>query len=159
MKFTVVGAGAMGLRFGVLLQEAGHEVDFVEGWQPHYDKMKEQGGVFVTREHKNKHLVPVNVYTPEEYTATDADFVFFELKQMQMDDMLPRCAHFLKDQYCLTAMNGMGHVEKLLQYFPKEKLVAGTALVATILTAPVNQGWVLLTGPTTLSSLMTRRRN
>ena len=31
MKFTVVGAGAMGLRFGVLLQEAGNEVDFVEG--------------------------------------------------------------------------------------------------------------------------------
>ena len=30
MKFTVVGAGAMGLRFGVLLQEAGNEVDFVE---------------------------------------------------------------------------------------------------------------------------------
>ena len=32
MKFTVVCAGAMGLRFGVLLQEAGNEVDFVEGW-------------------------------------------------------------------------------------------------------------------------------
>ena len=45
MKFTVVGAGAMGLRFGVLLQEAGNEVDFVEGWLPHYNKMKEQGGV------------------------------------------------------------------------------------------------------------------
>ena len=69
MKFTVVGAGAMGLRFGVLLQEQGNEVDFVEGWQPHYDKMKEQGGVYVTREHQNKHLVPVNVYTPEEYQA------------------------------------------------------------------------------------------
>ena len=55
MKFTIVGAGAMGLRFGVLLQEAGNEVDFVEGWQPHYDKMKEQGGVYVTREHQNKH--------------------------------------------------------------------------------------------------------
>ena len=136
MKFTVVGAGAMGLRFGVLLQEQGNEVDFVEGWQPHYDKMKEQGGVYVTREHQNKHLVPVNVYTPEEYQATDADFVFFELKQMQLDDMLERCKHFFKDQYCLTAMNGMGHVEKLLKYFPKEKLTAGTALVATILTGP-----------------------
>ena len=32
MKFPVVGAGAMGLRFGVLLQEAGNEVDFVEGF-------------------------------------------------------------------------------------------------------------------------------
>lgn len=136
MKFTVVGAGAMGLRFGVLLQEAGNEVDFVEGWEPHYQKMKEQGGVLVTREHKNKHLVPVNVYRPEEYTATDADFVFFELKQMQLPDMLERCKHFFADQYCLTAMNGMGHVEQLLKYFPKEKLVAGTALVATILTGP-----------------------
>lgn len=30
MKFTVVGAGAMGLRFGVLLQEAGNEVDLLK---------------------------------------------------------------------------------------------------------------------------------
>ena len=40
---------------------------------------------------------------------------------MQLDDMLKRCEHFLKDQYAMTAMNGMGHVEKLLKYFPKEK--------------------------------------
>ena len=39
MKFTVVGAGAMGLRFGVLLQEAANEVVFVEGGLPHYNKM------------------------------------------------------------------------------------------------------------------------
>ena len=55
---------------------------------------------------------------------------------MQLDDMLKRCEHFLKDQYAMTAMNGMGHVEKLLKYFPEEKVVAGTALVATILTKP-----------------------
>ena len=30
-------------------------------------------------------------------------------------------------------MNGMGHVEKLLNYFAPEKLIAGTALVATVL--------------------------
>ncbi|EHL98537.1 hypothetical protein HMPREF9103_01580 [Lentilactobacillus parafarraginis F0439] len=28
MKYTVLGAGAMGLRYGVLLQEAGFDVDF-----------------------------------------------------------------------------------------------------------------------------------
>jgi 2-dehydropantoate 2-reductase len=55
---------------------------------------------------------------------------------MQLDDMLKRCSHFFKNQYCLTAMNAMGHVEKLLQYFPPENIVAGTALVATILTGP-----------------------
>ncbi len=38
MKFTVVGSGAMGLRYGVLLQEAGNEVDFVDTWKPHVEK-------------------------------------------------------------------------------------------------------------------------
>lgn len=137
MKFTVVGAGAMGLRYGVLLQEAGNEVDFVDAWQPHVDKMKEQGGVYVTRDHENEHLVPVNVYYPEEYTNQDQDVLVFFLKQMQLEDMLKRCKHFFNDkQYVLTCMNGMGHVEKLLQYFKPEKVIAGTALVATILDGP-----------------------
>lgn len=136
MKFTIVGAGAMGLRFGVLLQETGNQVDFVEGWQPQYDQIKAQGGVYVTREHRHKHLVPIKIYQPEEYQQTDADFVFFELKQMQLPKMLQRCAHFLKDQYCLTAMNGMGHIDQFLKYFPSEKIIAGTALVASILTKP-----------------------
>ena len=29
MKFTVVAAGAMGLRYGVLLQQAGNEVELI----------------------------------------------------------------------------------------------------------------------------------
>lgn len=39
MKFIVVGIDVMGLRFGVLLQEVGNEVDSVEGWSPHYNKI------------------------------------------------------------------------------------------------------------------------
>ncbi|WP_369351484.1 ketopantoate reductase family protein [Ligilactobacillus agilis] len=137
MKFTVVGAGAMGLRYGVLLQEAGNEVEFVDAWEPHVNKMKENGGVYVTRDRQNRHLVPVKVYTPEEYTNTDADVLIFFLKQMQLADMLERCKHFFTpDQYVLTGMNGMGHVEKLLNYFDGSKLIAGTALIATILKAP-----------------------
>ena len=35
LKYTVLGAGAMGLRFGILLQElAGAKVDFVDNWDP-----------------------------------------------------------------------------------------------------------------------------
>lgn len=56
---------------------------------------------------------------------------------MQLTDMLKRCEHFFKpNQYAFTCMNGMGHVEKLLKYFKPEKLVAGTALVATVLNGP-----------------------
>ena len=95
--------------------------------------MKEQGGVYVTRYIKIDTLFPLMFIHLKKYNATDADFVFFELKQMQLDDMLKRCEHFLKDQYAMTAMNGMGHVEKLLKYFPKEKVVAGTASVENYL--------------------------
>lgn len=137
MKFTVVGAGAMGLRYGVLLQAAGNEVDFVDAWEPHVAKIKENGGVYVTRDRENRHLVPIKIYRPEEYNKTDADVLIFFLKQMQLADMLERCQHFFTEkQYVLTGMNGMGHIEKLLSYFAGEKLIAGTALIATILKEP-----------------------
>lgn len=63
MKYTVIGAGAMGYRYGVLLQEvAGLDVDFIDAWQPNIDAVREQGGVYVSRDHENRHLVPVNIY-------------------------------------------------------------------------------------------------
>jgi 2-dehydropantoate 2-reductase len=136
MKFTVVGAGAMGLRYGVLLQDVGNEVEFVDTWKPNVEKMREQGGVYVSRDHQNKRLVPVKVFYPEEYHG-DPDVWIFFTKQMQLADFLKRTAHCFNDrQYALTCMNGMGHVEKLRKYFKPEKLVAGTALVATVLNGP-----------------------
>ncbi|KRL05715.1 ketopantoate reductase family protein [Liquorilactobacillus oeni] len=133
MKFTVLGAGAMGYRYGVLLQEAGNQVDFVDTWESNVEKVREQGGVLVSRDHQNKRLVPVNVYYPEEYQGKPDVWIVFT-KQMQLADFLKRTAHcFSEEQYVLTCMNGMGHVEKLLKYFKPEKLMAGTALVATVL--------------------------
>ena len=45
LKYMVLGAGAMGLRFGVLLQElAGAKVDFVDNWAPQVETIKQQGG-------------------------------------------------------------------------------------------------------------------
>ncbi|VDG18813.1 ketopantoate reductase family protein [Lactiplantibacillus mudanjiangensis] len=136
MKFTVLGAGAMGLRYGVLLQEAGNDVDFVDTWQPNVETMHRQGGVYVSRDHQDRHLVPVKVYYPEDYQGDPDVWVVFT-KQMQLSDFLKRTAHAFKpDQYVLTCMNGMGHVEKLRQYFQPNKLLAGTALVATVLNGP-----------------------
>ncbi|MFC6165466.1 ketopantoate reductase family protein [Lactiplantibacillus dongliensis] len=136
MKVTVLGAGAMGLRYGVLLQAAGNQVEFVDTWQPNVEAMRQQGGVYVSRDHQNRHLVPVKVCYPEDYHGNPDLWVVFT-KQMQLADFLKRTAHAFNDQqYVLTCMNGMGHVEKLLQYFKPDKLLAGTALVATVLNGP-----------------------
>lgn len=137
MKYAVIGAGAMGYRYGVLLQEqAGLEVDFVDTWEPNIRAVRRQGGVYVSRDHEGRHLVPINLYTPEEYTGTPDVWIVF-LKQMQLAGVLERCAHlFRPEQYVFSAMNGMGHVEKLQGYFADDRIVAGTAMIATVLNGP-----------------------
>ncbi|WKF85012.1 ketopantoate reductase family protein [Lacticaseibacillus pantheris] len=134
MHYTVLGAGAMGLRYGVLLQEvAGMKVDFVDNWDPEVDTIHSQGGVYVSRDGEEKHLVPINIYRPEEYTGDPDAYIIF-CKQMGLQKMLEQCAHFFKPhQYAISCMNGMGHIEKINQYFPKEHVLGGTALIATVL--------------------------
>ena len=151
MHFTVLGAGAMGLRYGVLLQEAGNQVDFVDTWEPNVEKMHQQGGVYVSRDHQNRHLVPVKVYYPEDYHGQPDVWVVFT-KQMQLAEFLKRTAHCFNDQqYVLTCMNGMGHVEKLLQYFKPDKVLAGTALVATVLNGPGDVDFIGARGAGTMN--------
>ena len=70
MKYGIIGAGAMGYRYGVMLQEnAGVDVDFIDTWEPNVEKVREQGGVSVARDHKNRRIIPINMYYPEEYTG------------------------------------------------------------------------------------------
>ncbi|WP_429970303.1 ketopantoate reductase family protein [Fructilactobacillus sp. Tb1] len=136
MKYTVVGAGAMGIRFGVLLQEAGNQVDFVDDWDPQVDAIKQQGGVYISRDGQNRHLVPINIFKPEEYHG-DADVLIIDTKQMRLANLLKASAHFFNDkQYVLTPMNGMGHIEKINQYFDKSKVIGATALIGTVLNKP-----------------------
>ena len=136
MEFAMIGAGAMGLRYGILLQEAGNDVTFIDTWEPHIDKIRDQGGVYVSRDHQSRHLTPIKLETPESYSGDPDMFIFFT-KQMQLQDYLDRCAHFFNDHsYAFTAMNGMGHIEKLQRYFADDKIIAGTALIATVLNGP-----------------------
>lgn len=137
MKYGMIGAGAMGYRYGVMLQEnAGVDVDFIESWLPNVTKVREQGGVQVARDHADQRLVPINIYTPEEYKGHPDVWIIFK-KQMQLADELKRDAHlFHDDQFVFSAMNGMGHFEKIAEYFPAEQIIGGTAMIATVLNGP-----------------------
>jgi len=40
MKYAVIGAGGMGIQYGVLLQEFAHkDVDFIDTWKPNVDRV------------------------------------------------------------------------------------------------------------------------
>ncbi|WP_282802254.1 ketopantoate reductase family protein [Secundilactobacillus kimchicus] len=141
MKYGIIGAGAMGIRYGVMLQEnAGVTVDFIETWEPNVVKIREQGGVSVARDHENRQIIPINVYSPEAYSGHPDVWIIFK-KQMQLADELERdnkAGLFSDDQYVFSAMNGMGHFEKIAQYFPSDHIICGTAMIATRMDGPAN---------------------
>ncbi|MFT8364062.1 MAG: ketopantoate reductase family protein [Sporolactobacillus sp.] len=133
LSYAILGSGAMGLRFGVLLQETGFHVDFVDTWDEQVQTIQEQGGVYVSRDGENRHLVPIKIFSPEEYTGNPDVFIVFA-KQMQLEELLERSASFFKPHhYIFSGMNGMGHIEKLNHYFSPEKVIGGTCLIGTVL--------------------------
>lgn len=141
MKYGIIGAGAMGYRYGVMLQEnAGVEVDFIDTWEPNVEKVREQGGVSVARDHQNRRIVPINIYYPEEYSGHPDVWIIFK-KQMQLAEEMERdqaAGIFHEGQYVFSAMNGMGHFEKIAKYFPVDHIICGTAMIATRLDGPAN---------------------
>ncbi|KRL00575.1 ketopantoate reductase family protein [Liquorilactobacillus capillatus] len=151
MHFTILGSGAMGYRYGVLLQEAGNKVEFVDAWRPNVEKVRQQGGVYVSRDHHGRHLVPIKMFYPEDYVGHPDVWIVFD-KQMQLADLLKRTQQsFDGQQYVLSCMNGMGHIEKLLQYFEPAKIIAGTALVATVLNGPGDVDFIGARGAGTMN--------
>lgn len=133
MHYAVLGSGAMGLRYGILLQQSGQQVDFIDTWKDQVETIAKQGGVYVSRDGQNRHFVSLKVCYPEDYQDTPDAFIIFT-KQMGLQEMLDRSCHFFhKNQYAITCMNGMGHIEKINQYFDPDKVIAGTAMIGTVL--------------------------
>lgn len=141
MKYGIIGAGAMGYRFGVMLQKnANVDVDFIDTWERNVESVREQGGVSVARDHENRHIEPINIFYPEEYHGHPDVWIIFK-KQMQLAEELKRdeaAGIFHEDQYVFSAMNGMGHFEKIVNYFAEDHIICGTAMIATRLDGPAN---------------------
>ena len=103
LTYAVLGSGAMGLRFGLLLKEhLGAQVDFIDTWEEQIDTIRKQGGVYQSRDGKNRHLIPISIKTPEEYQGKPDVFIIFD-KQMHLSQLLERSMHFFhENQYVFT---------------------------------------------------------
>ena len=87
MKFAMIGAGAMGLRYGIFTYKRRATTSFIDTWQPNIDKIHAQGGAYVSRDHQDRHLVPIKLETMETYHG-DPDMLIFFTKQMQLAGFL-----------------------------------------------------------------------
>lgn len=137
MKYAILGAGGMGIQYGVLLQEHAHaDVDFIDAWTPNVERIRAQGGAYVSQDGEGRHLVPIDVYYPEEYDG-DPDVWIVFVKQHQLPELLERVSGRIRPRHhVFSAMNGYGHFEQLAQHFVKDRIYGGTALIGAYVYGP-----------------------
>lgn len=135
MQIAVVGAGAMGSRFGAELQRAGHVVLLVDPWSAHVDAIQERGGLLVDGDTEST-LVPVSASLPASSSGRMELILVFG-KAMQTASLIRSASHLVsKSTIVLTLQNGLGNIEALGEVVPRQNLVAGVTTIGTELLGP-----------------------
>lgn len=128
MRIAVVGAGALGLYYGALLQKSGNEVVFL--LRRDYDAIM-ASGLMVRSINGDFHLERINgASSPDEIGVVD--LVLVGLKTFA-NARYPELITPLVGEgtYILTLQNGLGNEEALAELFGAERIVGGVAFLCS----------------------------
>ncbi|OEU75282.1 MAG: 2-dehydropantoate 2-reductase [Desulfuromonadales bacterium C00003107] len=128
MRIAVVGAGALGLYYGAMLQQAGNDVRFL--LRRDYQAIREEG-LKVTSPKGDFHLQPVQcALDPAELGPVD--LVLVGLKTFANHRLIELVAPLMQGDTCvLTLQNGLGNEELLAEAFGSERVLGGIAFLCS----------------------------
>ena len=129
MKVAVVGAGAIGGFYGLMLARAGHELHFVV--RSDYQAIREQGMQLVSTIEGNYSLPRVNVYR-DVAELPPCDLILVATKTTSNSELAPQLARVAAPGSTVVLLqNGFGVEEVFRQYLaPSVHLAGGLCIVS-----------------------------
>lgn len=128
MRIAVVGAGALGLYYGAILQNSGEDVYFL--LRSDYEAICSQG-ITVNSVFGDFHLPKVKGFRTATEIGT-VDLVIVGLKTFANHLFAELISPLINNQtQILTLQNGLGNEEKLAALFGSEKILGGVAFLCS----------------------------
>ena len=141
MRILVVGAGAVGGYFGGRLLEKGVDVTFLvrEGRK----KQLDETGLMIESVHGNVSLTPKTIIAGEE--AGTFDVILLSTKAYHFKGALESFRQYVgKDTVILPLLNGILHINNLVDVFGENQVIGGLCFIETTLD---HEGKVIQTSP------------
>ncbi|MDR6999610.1 ketopantoate reductase family protein [Neobacillus niacini] len=130
MRFLVVGAGAVGGYFGGRLLEKREDVTFLvrEGRK----KQLEETGLVIESIHGNVILSPNTILAGAE--AGSFDVILLSTKAYHLEGAIESIQPYVgPETVILPLLNGILHIEKLIEKFGEERIIGGLCFIETTL--------------------------
>lgn len=151
MRILVVGAGAVGGYFGGRLVEKGEDITFLV--RTKRKQQLEQHGLIIESVNGNVKVQPKLIISGEE--AAPYDVILLSTKAYHLEEAIGSIAPYVgENTMILPLLNGILHIEKLIQAFGSDKVLGGLCFIETTLDS---LGRVLQTSPA--HTLMFGERN
>jgi 2-dehydropantoate 2-reductase len=123
MKIAVVGCGAMGSVYAVLLADAGHEVWAIDSWKEHVDAMRAKG--LRLEGASGDRTVKLNA-TTNPADAGPCDLAILATKAMHVEKAAQSMVPLIgKDTVVLSIQNGLGGPDTAARVLGRERVMVG----------------------------------
>ena len=125
IRYSVLGAGAMGSAFGARLHLAGFEVELLNR-SPAHGKAIGKNGLLAHIDGKSQRI-DIPACTVER--ARSADVVIIFTKSYQIDAALERLPDSLNHAHVATLQNGLGNAQRVAKWVGLERTIEGVTMM------------------------------
>jgi 2-dehydropantoate 2-reductase len=125
IRYTVLGAGAMGSVFGARLHLAGCDVELLNRSPEHSQAIRNNG--LLAHIDGKSHKIDIPVCTVDQ--ARPADIVILFTKSYQIDAALEQMPGNLKQAHFVTLQNGLGNGARVAKWVGLEQTVKGVSMM------------------------------